>query len=185
MTPAELFRDRLWGVFRLLEMANVESVRTKREVALIANTDPRSGGDIDLVPCRFHIDGHVYGAMVTAEQQLLILAAIGQGTAEDVLKLIVENLLEGHLYVAVDLVTEILIAALRNQGLTAQLAAHLKALKGPSPDSNTVGACKFSNGTCQQPCGAPLCKTLGGTPCSSCQSLGGGSQDVGGGKVQP
>jgi hypothetical protein len=170
MTQDEILRDRLWGVFRLLEMANVEAMKTKRQVALIANTDPRRGGDVDLVPGRFHIDGHHYGALVTTEQQDQILATIGKGTAEDVLNLIALNFLEGHLYVAVELVTTILIGALKNQDLTAQLTAQLKALTLPGPNAPTVGACKYPNGTCQQPCGAPLCLTLGGTPSTSCQS---------------
>jgi hypothetical protein len=173
MTQDEILRDRLWGVFRLLEMANVEAVHTKRQVALIANTDPPRGGDVDLVPCRFHIDGHHYGALVTGEQQDLILAKIGKGTAEDVLELIALNFLEGHLYVAVELVTEILIAALRNQDLTP----HLKALGVPASGSTTVGACKFADGSCQQPCGAPLCTTLGGTPCSVCPPKAGSNDN--------
>jgi hypothetical protein len=82
MTPDEILRDRLWGVFRLLELANVEAMHTKRQVALIANTDPQRGGDVDLVPCRFHIDGHHYGALVTGEQQDLILAKISSSMAQ-------------------------------------------------------------------------------------------------------
>ncbi len=44
MTPAAPLRDRSWGAFRLLEMASIEGVRVKRGVALIANTDARTGG---------------------------------------------------------------------------------------------------------------------------------------------
>lgn len=173
MTAAELLRDRLWGVFRLLEMANIEAVHTMRQVALIASSDPPGGGQITLIPCRFRIDGQDYGAMVTEDQQTLILAEIGRGTAEDVLKLIVESFLECHLYAAVELVTEILTAALRNQELSPALSAYLKAFRGGEKGITPVGACKFDNGSCQEPCGAPLCKTLGGTPCTTCEAIGG------------
>jgi hypothetical protein len=164
MKRKRILRDQLWAVFKLLEMANVEAVHTIRQAALIANSDARTAGEVDLVPCRFRIDGYKYGALMTAEQKDLIQQEIYKGgTAKDVLKLIAYDLLSDHLYAAETIVTNILIAALKNQNL---MGAGLKQAAGPGV--HPVGACKFSDGTCQENCGSALCTTLGGTPCATC-----------------
>ncbi len=40
MATEKSLPDQLWAVFKLLEMANLEALHTKRQVALIANPDP-------------------------------------------------------------------------------------------------------------------------------------------------
>jgi hypothetical protein len=168
MTQAEQFRNRLWAVFRFLEIANVEAIRAKQQLRLIAETDPQEGGDVCLLPCRFHIDGHEFGALVTEPQRDKILMTMINGTAEDVLNLISQNFLENHLYLAVNLINPILVWALTNTDQAPTLPARARAFGELAPGVQPVGACKFPNGQCQENCGAPLCKTLGGTPCGSC-----------------
>jgi len=168
MANEQTLPDQLWAVFKLLEMANLEAVRTKRQVALVANPDPSEGGDVILTPCRFVIDGQSYGAMISAEQQALIQETIANGTAKEVLELIAYDFLIGHLYPAAQLVSNILVTALKNQAMPTETdQLRLKQTKTP-----VVGACTFPNGNCQSNCGAPLCVTLGGTPCESCDSIG-------------
>jgi hypothetical protein len=159
MTREDRIRDELWGTFKMLEIANVEAVKIKRQVELISGADPKEGGDIELLPCRFLIDGHRYGALVTCEQQERILITAATGNGEDVLKLVAFDFLCGHLYPAIDLVKNTLIAALRNQQFKGGVGA---------PALCSVGACKFADGSCNPCCSATLCKTLHGTPCDSC-----------------
>jgi hypothetical protein len=169
MTEDEILRNELWGVFRLLELANMEAVDTLWRVVRIARTSYPNGGGVTLIPCRFAIGGHHYGAMVTEEQRDRILVVAGSGTAEDVLRLIVDEFLVGHLYTAVVHVSDTLVAALRLQSLPADGKTKLPR---KSSSSSTVGACRYPDGHCQEPCGGPLCKTLGGTPADSCSSEG-------------
>ncbi len=171
MTTDEILRDRLWGVFKLLELANLKALQIKRDVALIADTDPAENEDVVLIPCRFVIDGYQYGALMSSQQRDAIVLTIGTGTAADVLKLIAYTFLTKQLYAAAGPITDILIAALTNQTPTKVTGPP----KTAAQKTNPVGACKFADGTCQPNCGAPLCITMGGTPCASCVSEGDGT----------
>ncbi len=166
-------------MFKLLDAANLKAVEALERLSTITGSDPPEGDDVELLPCRFRIDGHLYGAFVTEQQRDRIRAAICEGTAKHVLEVVAFDIICNHLYAAANQMYTILEAALKFQPLSG-VTAPPAGLKGAVPAALT-GGCQFKDGNCQPNCSPPLCKTLGGTPCGTCET-GGGEGGMGGGK---
>ncbi len=182
MTEDEILRERLRSALALLEIADQEAIRAKRQLKLIFDQDAPTGNDIVLLPCRFEIEGHVYRAILTPQQRDFIVVTAHNHTLEHLLNQILEHLFEHRLYAAATHAEAILIAALRNQELPVpnpqgegQAVAPPGPLSPSDPDAKAVaGACRFPNNECREPFGKSLCVSQGGNWSLSCDAIGPG-----------
>lgn len=176
MTEDEILRERLQSALDMLEIADMEAVRAKRQLRLIFDLDAPTGTDIALLPCRFEIDGHVYRALLTPQQRDFIVLTAHDHTVRELLDKILDQLFEKQLYAAAANAEQALIAALKNELVHAPPVAFGYPMR-PNGEQNEpigpgvrvqAGACRFSNGDCREPFGKSLCLSQGGSFATAC-----------------
>ena len=118
MASLNVTQERLRSALVILEEADLAAVLAKQQVARIAGIDYQPGNEIVLLQSLFLVEGVEYRARVTIAQRNLIQQAAANGTTQEVLDLVTDNILSNHIYAAVESLLDVLVRALNNTDLT-------------------------------------------------------------------